>query len=232
MIFMYLKQARILLIVIVATVLILATATITITRLKPVLAQSDTSATATTSINPSSASGQQFSAKMTGDGEVPPVDTDATGTIRLSVAPQQTDALNYDLTITNLNGAVTGAHIHMGVRGNNGPIIANLNTPGASAASASSSAGEGSTMTSNSVGGTITSLDLKGPLAGKQISDLVRLIEDGRAYTNVHTEQHPNGEIRGQLVSSLADTTNTDNSGSTSTSTSTSPSASASATSP
>jgi hypothetical protein len=229
---MYLKQTRTSLIVIVATALIFATATTTVIRVKPVLAQSDTSATATTSINPSLPSGQQFRAKMTGDQEVPLVNTDATGTIRLSANPQQKDALNYDLTITNLNGAVTGAHIHMGVRGNNGPIVANLNTPGTSAASASSSSGQGSAMTSNSVSGIITSIDLKGPLAGKQISDLVRLIQDGRAYANVHTEQHPNGEIRGQIISSPTDTTNTDNSGSTSTSTSTSPSSSASATAP
>lgn len=229
---MYLKQTRISLIVIVAVALIYATATTTVMMIKRVLAQPDTSATATTSINPSLPSGQQFTSKMTGDQEIPPVNTDATGTIRLSVNPQQQETLNYDLTITNLNGAVTGAHIHAGVRGINGPIVANLNTPGTSAASASSSSGQGSAMTSNSVSGTITSFDLKGPLAGKQLSDLVRLIQDGRAYTNVHTEQHPNGVIRGQLISSSADTSNTDNSGSTSTSTSTSPSASASATAP
>jgi CHRD domain len=40
---------------------------------------------------------------------------------------------------------------------------------------------------------------LKGPLAGKHVSDLIKLIEDGNAYANVHTRQHPNGEIRGQL---------------------------------
>jgi hypothetical protein len=56
--------------------------------------------------------------------------------------------------------------------------------------------------TSTSVSGTITSVDLKGPLAGKQIADLIRLIEDGKAYVNVHTHQNSNGEIRGQLKSS------------------------------
>jgi hypothetical protein len=31
---------------------------------------------------------------------------------------------------------------------------------------------------------------------------LIKIIEDGQAYANVHTRQHPNGEIRGQLSSS------------------------------
>jgi CHRD domain-containing protein len=56
--------------------------------------------------------------------------------------------------------------------------------------------------TSTSVSGTITSADLKGPLAGKQITDLIRLIEDGKAYVNIHTDQNSNGKIRGQLKSS------------------------------
>jgi hypothetical protein len=173
---------------------------------------------------------------MTGDKEVPPVSTDTTGTIRV-VANSQQQTLDYDLTVTNLNGMITGAHIHMGKPGVNGPIVADLNAPGlggaAAASSSSSSSGEGTAMTSNSVSGTIRSTDLKGPLEGKQITDLVKLIEEGRAYTNVHTEQNPNGEIRGQLLtSSSSDITSTDNTGSASASTSQSPSASASATAP
>ena len=64
-----------------------------------------------------------------------------------------------------------------------------MNVGGAFAGAAASSPGSGggSVMTSTSVGGTITSADLKGPLAGKDVSDLIRLIEDGNAYVNVHT---------------------------------------------
>jgi len=35
------------------------------------------------------------------------------------------------------------------------------------------------------MGGTITSDDLKGPLAVKQVSDLIRLTEGGKAYVNI-----------------------------------------------
>jgi CHRD domain-containing protein len=158
-------------------------------------------ATATASAGPSSptsSSDKIFSARLTGDKEVPPVDTDATARIRL-ISNSQQDALDYRISVSNLNGIVTGAHIHRGSAGTNGPIVANLNIGGTFA---SASAGDGGATTSTSTGGTITSSDLKGPLAGKQISDLIKLIEGGQAYANVHTRQHPNGEIRGQLSSS------------------------------
>jgi CHRD domain len=162
-------------------------------------------ATATSSAGPSSpttssssSSDKIFSAKLTGDKEVPPVDTDATARIRL-ISNSQQDALDYRLSVSNLNGVVTGAHIHKGSASTNGPIVANLNIGGTFA---SASAGDGGATTSTSTGGTITSADLKGPLAGKQISDLIKLVDDGQAYANVHTRQHANGEIRGQLSSS------------------------------
>jgi len=145
-------------------------------------------------------SGKQFRAVLTGDNEVPPVDTEATGRVRLIANSQST--LDYHLSLSNLNGVVSGAHIHRGGVETNGPIVATLNIGGTFAGtSASTSGGGGSTMTSTSMGGTITSADLRGPLAGKQVSDLIRLIEDGNAYVNVQTDQNFNGEIRGQLKS-------------------------------
>ena len=150
----------------------------------------------------SAVSGKHFSAVLTGDNEVPPVNTDATGKIKLFANPQQ-NMLDYQLSISDLNGVVTGAHIHNGSIGINGPVVATLKTGNTFAgASASTSGTDGGGSTSTSVSGTITSADLKGHLAGKQITDLIRLIEDGKAYVNVHTDQNSNGKIRGQLKSS------------------------------
>lgn len=148
-------------------------------------------------------SGKHFSAVLTGENEVPPVDTQATGRIKLIANPQQS-ALDYQISLSDMNGVVNGAHIHKGSIGTNGPVVATLNVGGAFAGAAASSSGSGggSHMTSTSIGGTITSADLKGPLAGKQVSNLISLIEDGKAYVNVHTHQNLNGEIRGQLKSS------------------------------
>ena len=47
--------------------------------------------------------------------------------------------------------------------------------------------------------GTITSGNLRGGLAGKEISDLVAALDSGLAYVNVHTTLNPPGEIRGNL---------------------------------
>src|SRR5690242_16136382 len=156
---MYLTPIRLLssLIAIVAVASIFTTGTAAV--IKSVLAQSESSAFTTTIQSPSS--GQKFSAIMTGDKEVPPVSTDTTGTIRVQANSQQ-QTLDYDLTLTNLNGVVTGAHIHMGRPGFNGPIVADLNAPGlgGAAAASSSSSGGGTAMTSNSVSGTIRSTDL------------------------------------------------------------------------
>ena len=120
---------------------------------------------------------QTFTAKLTGKDEVPPVSTQATGMAQFQQSPDGKE-INYDLTATNLQGFMM-AHIHQGKAGENGQPVAPL------------SMGKGK----------ITSSDLKGPLAGKQISDLADLMKNGGAYVNVHTQQNQNGEIRGQIMS-------------------------------
>jgi hypothetical protein len=47
--------------------------------------------------------------------------------------------------------------------------------------------------------GVITSESLVGGLAGESLDDLIDEIRSGNAYVNVHTEQNPPGEIRGQI---------------------------------
>jgi hypothetical protein len=120
---------------------------------------------------------QAFTAKLSGKDEVPPVNTQATGMAHFQLSSDGKE-INYDLTATNLNGFMM-AHIHQGKAGENGQPVAPL------------SMGKGK----------ITSSDLKGPLAGKQISDLADLMKNGGAYVNIHTQQNQNGEIRGQIMS-------------------------------
>jgi CHRD domain len=118
---------------------------------------------------------QSIIAKLTGKNEVPPVNTQATGTAQFQLSSDGKE-LNYDLSAINLNGFMM-AHIHQGKAGENGQPVAPLQM------------GKGK----------VTSSDLQGSLAGKQISDLVDIIKNGQAYVNVHTDQNLNGEIRGQI---------------------------------
>jgi CHRD domain len=137
----------------------------------------------TNNASPSAAFAQQqqqpqtFTAKLAGNNEVPPVSTPATGIAQFQLSADGKE-LNYDLTTTNLQGFMM-AHIHQGKAGENGQPVAPL------------SMGKGK----------ITSSDLKGPLAGKQLSDLADLMKSGGAYANIHTQQHQDGEIRGQIMS-------------------------------
>ena len=53
--------------------------------------------------------------------------------------------------------------------------------------------------------GNITAANLKGPLAGQQLADLIDVFDNGTAYVNVHTKDFPLGEIRGQFSSEGAE---------------------------
>ena len=123
------------------------------------------------------AQSQTFTAKLTGNDETPPVSTAATGTAHFQLSSDGKQ-LNYDLSVEKLNG-YSHSHIHQGKAGESGQAVVEL-----------------------SMGrGTITSSDLKGPLEGKQISDLVKMIKSGEAYVNVHTQKNQMGELRGQVMS-------------------------------
>lgn len=127
-----------------------------------------------------------FHAILQGDEEVPPVDSDAKGAAIFRTSNDGTE-LNYRLIVANIED-VTAAHIHLAPRGENGDIVAFLFEEPT----------EGRT---NGVlaEGTITSADLVGPLEGSTLSELIDEIEAGNTYVNVHTVDHPSGEIRGQI---------------------------------
>lgn len=131
----------------------------------------------------------EFVALLSGGQEVPPVNTMASGLARVSVNPTST-VLRSVLAIRFLNSAMA-AHIHVGRPGQNGPIVAFLFGP-------SRPMNFGALTQLPEVA--VTAADLMGPLEGRPLSDLVREIEAGNAYVNVHTVQFPDGEIRGQLT--------------------------------
>jgi hypothetical protein len=71
-----------------------------------------------------------FNAKLAGSSEVPPVTTTASGTATFQLLPAagHEQILSFELSLKNING-VTGAHIHNGKQGENGPVVADLFNP-------------------------------------------------------------------------------------------------------
>jgi hypothetical protein len=134
----------------------------------------------------------RFTAKLLGSNEVPPVATAALGVATFHVLPVgHQQVINYELHLKNIKG-VTGAHIHIGNQGENGPVVAGLFNPSMSGPPTGAINGLLSA-------GTLTSSQLTGPLAGKTMGSLLIIIRGGGAYVNVHRTQNQNGEIRGQI---------------------------------
>lgn len=139
------------------------------------------------------AAGGTFDARLTGDGEVPPVETGGSGYVAVEISEDDA-SIDYRLYVNGLD-AVTMAHIHVGAPGENGPPLVFLLGPEDPGVTADGLLAEG----------TVTESDLL-PMTGVDtFAQLVELIRTGEAYVNVHTEGNPNGEIRGQLVPAAFD---------------------------
>ena len=134
-------------------------------------------------------------ASLNEDQTVPRVQSNATGRSGYSV---REDRVTYTHVFRNLQN-IRMAHLHMGVAGEAGPVVANL-LPGDFDASNARQVRRFSRLLS----GRITADDLVGPLAGQSIGALAQAIQNGEIYVNIHTEQNPSGEIRGQLGDRLS----------------------------
>ena len=125
-------------------------------------------------------------ANLSGQEEVPPVDTQATGMAEFTPVMPNNETVDFNVNATNIQG-VTAGHIHQAAQGQNGEVVVPLftyDTP-------QNMVSENSTITEDM---------LAGPMKGKTIADLITAMKDGNTYVNIHTEQNPNGELRGQIM--------------------------------
>jgi hypothetical protein len=139
-------------------------------------------ATILTSFTNSFAQEQGGIANLSGQEEVPPIQTQATGMAEFIVMG---DAVNYNVNSSNIQGATAG-HIHLGKPGENGPIVITLFK-------------YDTHMNQVSETGSFTAADQEGPMAGQPYQELGMAAINGSLYVNIHTEKNPNGEIRGQI---------------------------------
>jgi CHRD domain len=122
-----------------------------------------------------SAAPVSFKVPLTGAQCVPPVDTSGSGTADLTYDPA-TRVVTWNIPYAGLSSATTMAHFHGPAKqGKNAPPVIWLNKQGA--------------PPPNPITGSATLT----PEQAKQFTD-------GEWYVNVHTQSHPAGEIRGQVV--------------------------------
>lgn len=136
-----------------------------------------------------------FVATLSGANERPtPTNSTATGTWK-GVVNTQTNVMSYTLTYSGLSSNSTGAHIHAQADATtsasvvlNFATFAGATTPFTSGSTSGTSAG-----TVNLSGGTVTGLSITG-------DSLLKAMNAGMAYVNVHSTNFGAGEIRGQIV--------------------------------
>ncbi|HEY7167252.1 MAG TPA: CHRD domain-containing protein [Candidatus Binatia bacterium] len=114
--------------------------------------------------------GEQVKVNLTGEEEVPPVKTSATGSGTITIAADK--SVSGSVTTKGIEG--TAAHIHDGAPDKNGPVIIPLT--------------KGSDNTTWSV-----------PAGAKLTDAQYEAFKAGNLYVNVHSAAHKGGEIRAQL---------------------------------
>lgn len=118
---------------------------------------------------------ETFTVPLTGTQQVPPVKTNGSGTADLTYDPGTRD-VTWTIHDKDLSSPVTMAHFHDAAEGKNGPVKVWLSKKGAASVP-------------NPITGhaTLTEAEAKSMMAGDY-------------YVNVHTKDHPSGEIRGQVM--------------------------------
>ncbi|MGB8164193.1 MAG: CHRD domain-containing protein [Nitrososphaeraceae archaeon] len=150
-------------------------------------------ATTVTVLNLASVQGQQgvqyFSAALSGSANK----SNSTGTAKFLVN-ENNSQISYWINVTGIK-KINQAHVHNGTTGQDGDIVVSL-------LSNSKSAKGNATPPKIGFNGNITKGDLRGPMQGKDIPDLISLMGNGSAYVNIHTDKYPKGAIRGEISSS------------------------------
>ena len=129
--------------------------------------------------------------ELDGASEVPKTPSKATAEATFTVSPEGS-RIAYTISVHDL-GDITMAHIHLGTAGKNGPVVVWL-YPSSGKPKLIPGQDNGELAT-----GEITAASLRGPEKDKPLSVLVKAIQAGDAYVNIHTALHKAGEVRGQI---------------------------------
>lgn len=107
--------------------------------------------------------------KLSGDQEVPPVKTQASGNGTITVNDDK--SISGSITIAGIKA--TAAHIHEAAAGKNGPVAIPLEKK--------------------------SDTEFAVPAGAKLTEEQYKALKAGNLYVNVHSDAHKDGEIRAQL---------------------------------
>jgi CHRD domain len=126
---------------------------------------------------PVAAPGAVFGASLSGREEVPPTNSrSAAGTARCEY-DKTSHIVRWNISFSSLTSAATAAHVHGPADpGSNAPVVLSLPP--------------------RNMFPIVSPLQGSATLTDAQAADLMA----GKWYVNIHTQNNPNGEIRGQLL--------------------------------
>lgn len=136
--------------------------------------------------------GGTATARLRAFDEVPSISSTAGGRFEATIN-EAGSRIDYELTYFNLTGGVVQAHIHFAQPGVNGGILAFLCGGGGRPACPASGHVEGQIRA-----GDIDGIQSQGIETGR-FGEVLRAIRAGFVYVNVHSNNFPGGEIRGQI---------------------------------
>lgn len=134
--------------------------------------------------------GDAFGATLAGTQEVPPVTTGAAASATFALNADGT--VSYELRASGPIVNATQAHIHLGGRGQNGPVTVFLFGP-----TAGTNFQPGDLIASGVIGDDQV---VERPGFDGTVASLVQRMRQGRTYVNLHTQANPGGETRGQIA--------------------------------
>ena len=135
---------------------------------------------------------ERFSARLGGENEVPPINTDGSGKFRMEMVGSD---ITFSLSFSDLSSALTMAHLHFAPPNVAGGVMIFLCGGGGQP--------DCPAVTEGTITGTITAANVTGPTTqGIDVGDLdsaLRAVRAGLSYANMHTVNFGGGEIRGQV---------------------------------
>lgn len=127
------------------------------------------------------------------------VSTTGNGTFNARIS-NDGSRIDWELTYSDLEGAVQQAHIHFGQKSVTGPISVFLCTNlGNGPAGTQPCPAPPATISGTIVAADVTNLANERGISAGELDELLQAIRAGATYVNVHTTRWPGGEIRSQI---------------------------------